>query len=536
MQRVAYFCMEYGLDPKLTLYAGGLGILAGDYMKAVAEQKVPVIGIGILWDQGYTTQVVGKDGKVQDTYAKTARERFAEVPVNVSVEVRGESVPLRVFRVTQPDVPLLLLEPKEQKDRWITARLYGGGSEDRIAQEIVLGIGGVRVLRALGEKIDAYHFNEGHAVFAAHELLREHMQAGASFAAAREKVRAQVVFTTHTPVAAGNESHDNKLLKKMGATLDLSDEQLTELGGSPYSMTVAALRLCRRANAVAQRHAETARDMWKDVSGSAQIIGITNGVHTGTWQDARVRAATVKDKPVAQRRTELRAAHRRMKQELLLEIKARTGIGLTEDALLVGFARRAATYKRAQLVFGDSARIGRLLDTQRLKLVFSGKAHPNDTEGKKLVEEIVAASKRWPGAVVFLENYDMTIGSLMTRGCDVWLNNPVPPLEASGTSGMKAAMNGVLNLSIADGWWPEGCEHGRNGWRIGADRPETLPEDAANQRDRDALYDLLENEVLPRFESLADPWSDMMLASVEMAEWRFSATRMLEDYYNQMYG
>jgi starch phosphorylase len=529
--------MEYGLEPSLTLYAGGLGILAGDYMKAAGEQRVPVTGIGLCWDEGYSAQTIGKDGKVTNHFPATPRSNLEEVNVEVTVDVRGESVPLRVYRVRHPSqCSLFLLEPKQSKDRWITRRLYGGGTEDRIAQEIVLGVGGVRLLRALAKPVDVYHFNEGHAVFAAHELLRERMSAGETFASAREAVRKEVVFTTHTPVAAGNESHPIELLLRMGANLHLTAEQLRELGGAPYSMTVAALRLCRRANAVAERHAETARSMWKDVDGSAQIIGITNGVHCETWQDARIRAATVRDKPLPQRRTEIRAAHRRMKTELLDDIHQRTGIKLNPDALLVGFARRAATYKRAHLIFSDEARIGRLLDTRRLQLVFSGKAHPNDTEGKALIEKVVAAARRWPGAVVFLENYDMTIGALMTRGCDVWLNNPVPPLEASGTSGMKAAMNGVLNLSIADGWWPEAGEHGKTGWRSGAERPETLPEDLANQRDREALYDLLENEVLPRYEAAADPWCDMMLSSVEASEWRFSATRMLEDYYNQMYG
>ncbi len=534
--RVAYFCMEYGLSPDLTIYSGGLGILAGDYMKSAGDLKLPVIGIGILWDEGYTNQTIGASGLPVDTYAKTRREALEPVDAEVRVMVKGEQVPLRVFRVTRyTDATLYLLEPREARHRWITKRLYGGDSKDRVAQEIVLGVGGVRLLRALDIDIDVYHFNEGHAVFAGHELVRERVAAGASFDRAVAEVRKNLVFTTHTPVKAGNEVHKLPMLKTMGATLGLDVDDLERLGGSPYGMTVAGLRLARKANAVAQLHGETAREMWKHVEGAADIIAITNGVHVPTWQDARVHAATVPDKSDDERARDLTDAHQTCKRELLAMIEKRCGTVFAEDKLLVGFARRAATYKRANLIFGDPKRLDKLLSSGRLQLVFSGKAHPRDDAGKQVVAKIVEATKRWPKSVAFIENYEMTVGAALTRGADVWLNNPRRPLEASGTSGMKAAMNGVLNCSILDGWWPEGCEHGVTGWKIEADHTGLKTEAARDVADRDALLDVLEDEVVPRYYDDPDAWARMMLASIAMSQWQFSTDRMIEDYYRLLY-
>jgi starch phosphorylase len=293
-------------------------------------------------------------------------------------------------------------------------------------------------------------------------------------------------------------------------------------------MTVAGLRLATHANAVSQLHGETARKMWSHVDDAAPITAVTNGVHVPTWQDARVRAAVVSEKSLGQRRGELWDAHQRMKRELVAAIADRTGSQLDEDKLLIGFARRAAQYKRAPLILGDPDRIEPLLRERKVQLVFAGKAHPADHGGKQIITDLVRAAEE-SDALVYLENYDMRIGALLTRGCDVWLNNPRRPMEASGTSGMKAAMNGVLNLSILDGWWPEGCRHGVTGWRIGQG------EDADDERDRAALYDVLESEVIPRYYGDRDAWTDMMLASVQMSSWRFSSTRMVEDYYRRLY-
>src|SRR5574338_338532 len=470
--RVAYFCMEYGLDPSFPIYAGGLGILAGDHMKSVGDLKVPLTGIGLFWDEGYTRQLIGKGGVVEDHYPKTPRDALRRVDARIEVTVRGKKVPCRAWRVDRYiSSTLYLLEPERDEDRWITQRLYGGGVEDRLAQEIVLGVGGVRLMQALGEKIDVYHFNEGHAVFAGLELLRQDVYGGVSFSERLTKLRPHVVFTTHTPVPAGNEVHDLELMRRMDAALGFTDTELELIGGDPFSMTVAGLRLSRLANGVAALHGETARDMWKDVEGAAPIISVTNGVHAPTWQDARIRAALVPEKPRDVQDAELWTAHQAMKQELIDEVERRTGVQLSPTGLLLGFARRAAAYKRADLILGDEKALRRLFD-HGVQLVYSGKAHPRDLAGKSLVGRLVEAVRKHPGKVVFLENYDMHLGALLTRGVDVWLNNPRRPLEASGTSGMKAAMNGVPNLSILDGWWPEGCEHGVTGWKIGDPDPQ----------------------------------------------------------------
>ena len=304
-------------------------------------------------------------------------------------------------------------------------------------------------------------------MFAGLELLRQHRFGGTSFEERIAKLRGHVVFTTHTPVPAGNEEHPLDLMRKQSADLGFTDDELTMIGGDPFSMTVAGLRLSRIANGVAELHGETARQMWKDVAGAAPIISITNGVHAPTWQDARIRAALVHDKPRDRQDAELWAAHQQMKAELVAEVAKRTGTYLDADKLLMGFARRAAAYKRADLILHDEKHLKKLFD-HGVQLVYAGKAHPRDTAGKALVKKIVDAAKKHIGHVVFVENYDMRVGALLTRGVDVWLNNPRRPLEASGTSGMKAAMNGVPNLSILDGWWPEGCEHGVTGWKMAA--------------------------------------------------------------------
>ena len=540
--RVAYFCMEYGLDPSFPIYAGGLGILAGDHMKSVGDLHAPVTGIGLFWDEGYTRQVIGAKGAIDDQYPKTSRDavRRVDLPKKLEVTVKGKKVALRAWKVDRfITSTLYLLEPESAADRAITKRLYGGDESDRLAQEIVLGVGGVRLLQLLGEKPDIYHFNEGHAVFAGLELLRQNVFGGKTLAEKIKKLREHVVFTTHTPVPAGNEVHDLALMKKLGADCGLSADELTQVGGAPFSMTVAGLRLARIANGVAELHAETARAMWKDVKGAAPIIAITNGVHAPTWQDARIRAALVAEKSREQQDAALWTAHQAMKQELADEVEKRTGVTLALDKLVIGFARRAAAYKRADLILGDDQALKSLFD-RGIQIVYSGKAHPRDLAGKALVSTIVAAAKKHPKHVVFLENYDMTLGALLTRGTDIWLNNPKRPLEASGTSGMKAAMNGVPNLSILDGWWPEGCEHDVTGWKIGDADPsdDAFDEKAAakiDTRDRKLLYQTLDRDVLPAYANRAK-WVAIMRASIAMSQWRFSSDRMIEDYMTKVYG
>jgi starch phosphorylase len=389
---------------------------------------------------------------------------------------------------------------------------------------MLLGIGGVRALQAMHQPVDLYHFNEGHAVFAGLELIADRMEAGMEFEEARRAVRASIVFTTHTPVPAGNETHALADLRRLGANCDLLPAELRAIGGDPFNMTVAGLRLARRANAVAQLHGETARKMWADVDGAASIIAITNGVHAGTWQDPRIPAALASDGA-------LRATRHEMKDELLADVERRTGVRLDAQALTIGFARRAATYKRPDLLLRDPERLAPLLKDRRVQLLFAGKAHPADGEGKAVIALLVETIRQWPESIVFLENYDMGLGRLLTRGCDVWLNNPRRPMEASGTSGMKAAMNGVLNLSVLDGWWPEGCMPGVTGWAIG-DGDEGPDQD---QTDLAALYDALEGEVLPAW---GEPsrWTRMMRASISMAVEKFSSDRMVREYVERLYG
>lgn len=540
LPQVAYFCMEFGLDPSLTIYSGGLGILAGDHMKSVGDLHVPVTGIGLLWDEGYTRQVLGGGDALVDQYPKTSRSALTKLDVEIEVTVRGKAVRCSAWRVNQfLRSTLYLLEPIADADRWITQRLYGGTDEDRLAQEIVLGVGGVRLLQALGHQTEVYHFNEGHAVFAGLELLRQNKYGGNTLAERMAALREHVVFTTHTPVPAGNEVHSLALMRSMNADVGFTDAELTEIGGDPFSMTVAGLRLARCANGVAALHGETARTMWKEVEGAAPILSITNGVHAGTWQDARIRAALAPGKTAAQRDAQLLQAHGDMKAELADLVLARTGVAIAPDGFLIGFARRAASYKRADLILSDEAALEQLFAEHRVQLVYSGKAHPRDTAGKAIVGKLVAAARKYPEQVIFLQNYDMTLGAALTRGCDIWLNNPRRPLEASGTSGMKAAMNGVPNVSILDGWWPEGCRHGETGWQIGEANPDddAFNDEAAaaiDARDRAALYQVLRKDVLPAFADKAR-WVQIMRASIEMSSWQFSSDRMVEDYVQRMY-
>lgn len=525
-KRVAYFCMEYGLDEELALYAGGLGILAGDHIKSAGDLHAPLVAIGLYWREGYTIQRIGEDGRPYDEFVEREYDFLHDVGVRFHVEVQGQDVECRAYRCDRyGNAPLYLIEPVDEKHRWITRRLYGGKAHDRVAQEILLGAGGVRLLRELEIPVDVYHFNEGHAVFAGLELIREEMSRGLSFHEAWERVREKIVFTTHTPVPAGNEAHDLGLLREMSASAGFTDEQMKAIGGDPFNMTVAGLRLSRLSNAVSKLHAETSRKMWEHVTDASPIISITNGVHPPTWQDRRIRQAFE-----AGDRQALWTAHTQAKAELLAEIEARTGRRLSPDTLLIGFARRAAAYKRSDLIFRDPDRIGPLLRDGKVQLVFSGKAHPQDEVGKTIVANLARLSREHPDSVIFVENYDMKVGRMMTRGCDVWLNNPIRPFEASGTSGMKAAMNGVLNFSILDGWWPEGCEHGVNGWQFG----DAYEGENRDEHDLASLFAVLEGEILPTYYGDRERWVEMMMSSIRMGE-RFSSDRMVQEYYDAMY-
>lgn len=537
LPRVAYFCMEYGLQSNFKIYAGGLGILAGDYLKGAKDHGFPIVGIGIKWKQGYGDQVIGPDGKPFDAYHNYEYDFLEDTGITVDVEIRKRNVKCKVWKTeAHGNAPLYLLDTDlpENEDTWITGQLYGWFGEDRIAQEMVLGIGGVRALRKLGIAVDTYHFNEGHALFAGFELLREEMEGvtgkkkkKVDYEAAFNKIKKKIVFTTHTPVIQGNESHPIDRILYMGANLSLTRAQLKKLGGDPFNMTVGALRLSRKSNAVAQLHGETANEMWSHVSGRSEIVAITNGVHHGTWVDPKMLEAAAAD-------TDVWKPHMDNKKAFVKFVKNKTGVQLDANKLIIGFARRAVAYKRASLIFSNPRIIGPLLKDQTVQIVFSGKSHPLDDNGKKLVAEIVAMTKKYPKSVVFLENYDMEIGAAMTRGVDVWLNNPIRPKEASGTSGMKASMNGVLNFSVLDGWWPEACNHGVNGWQIG-DAFEDEDPAVQTAHDLKALYTVLKNEVLPTYYHDRKKWKAMMQASIQSTSDAFSVKRMLDEYYDLLY-
>ena len=528
---IAYFCMEYGLHADFKNYAGGLGILAGDYMKGAKDGDYPIVGIGIKWKQGYTTQVIQKDGLPVDTYPIHEFDFLEDTGIVIDLTIRRRSVRCKVWKCDcfgNADLYLLDTDLPENEDPWITGQLYGWFGEQRIAQEMVLGIGGIRVLRKLGIAVDVYHFNEGHALFAGFELIREKMASGNTFQEAWEASRNEIVFTTHTPVVQGNESHPIDRLQYMGADMGFTREQLVTLGGEPFNMTVGGLRLSRQANAVSQLHGETAKEMWKDVEDKKEIVAITNGIHLPTWVDKKMLDL------VDGSDEDLWQQHQENKTALINYIEQKSGIAFRLDRLLIGFSRRAVPYKRSDLFFRDPEVVADWLAEKKIQLVFSGKGHPLDDEGKRIVQRLVQMQQKYPGSVVFIEDYDMLTGAMMTRGSDIWLNNPRRPKEASGTSGMKASMNGVLNLSILDGWWDEICQHGVNGWQIGdAHVPKTVEEH--DEKDKKALYKVLTEEVLPTYYQDRSKWIRMMHASIETTMAQFSVDRMLEEYYDLMY-
>jgi starch phosphorylase len=514
--------MEYGLDASFPIYSGGLGVLAGDFIKSARDLQLPLVAVGLCWERGYGRQHVGTDRQPSYDYPQVDLGFLDDTGVRVRVRVRGIEVTCAV-RVTERfgHVPLYMLEPVHPDHRWITRRLYEAGTDVRLAQEMLLGIGGVRALNWLGLEVETYHFNEGHAVFAGIELIAERMEGGMTFPRAWAETRSRIVFSTHTPVPAGNEEHHLKDLRRMGACLELSGSEMRAIGGDPFNMTVAGLRLARAANAVSQLHGETANAMWAGVEGAAPILAITNGVHLGSWQAEAVRRAV--DDPAA-----LESARRAMRADLAGEVLKRTGQSLDADALVIGVARRAAAYKRSDLVLRDEEWLRSLLERHNIQILFAGKAHPDDAAGQAIVARLVSAQARFPGRVLFIENHDLALARHLTRGCDVWLNNPIRPLEACGTSGMKAALNGVLNLSILDGWWAEACEHGVNGWAIGDERTS---DDA---RDLASLQQVLESEVLPAWQDRTR-WGVMMRSSIEVAEQRFTSDRMVREYFDRLY-
>ncbi len=603
---IAYFSAEFGLTESLGIYAGGLGILAGDHLKSASDLGLPFIGVGLLYQQGYFRQYLNPDGWQQELYPEndfynlpvTLERELSGKPLAVEVEYPGRLVKAQVWRAQVGRVPLYLLdtnlEDNRPDDRDITDQLYGGDHDMRIRQEILLGIGGIRALEALGLRPSVCHMNEGHSAFLALERIRRLMdEHGLSFAEAREAASAGHVFTTHTPVPAGIDWFHPDLVDHYFSfyypKLGLARHQFLGLGrldpndaSGYFCMAILAMRLANRVNGVSQLHGRVSREMWQEVwpqvpVAEVPILGITNGIHARSWishdmadlfdrylgprwverpadQSVWQRVMRIPDEELwrthERRRERLVAfSRRRLRRQLEKRGSRPSEISLAEEvldpeALTIGFARRFATYKRATLLFHDIERLARIVsDRDRpVQIIFAGKAHPKDNPGKELIRQIIHHARRleFRNRVVFIEDYDMVVARYLLQGVDVWLNTPRRPHEASGTSGMKATANGALNLSVLDGWWAEGYTP-ETGWAIG--RGEEYDDDQRDYQDRveaNAMYDLLEKEIVPLFyergrDGLPRGWIAKMKAAMRDHAGVFNTNRMVREYTERCY-
>jgi starch phosphorylase len=540
--KIAYFSAEIGVSPSLHTYSGGLGILAGDHIKAAADQELDLVAITLLYKEGYFKQRMDEDGNQTEAYPRFSPNPLLEkLDQQVSIPLRGREVKLDIWKYEfiayhGNTVPVYLLdsdvEGNHPEDRTITLRLYSGDKDHRILQEAILGFGGVRALRAMGYKdFDTYHMNEGHCAFLTLELLKE-------FNGDEAEVRKRCVFTTHTPVPAGHDHFGYPRVNKLLGELIPADLQLPSMVmNSRVHMTELGLYYSRAANGVSELHGHIARDQFPQFN----IGHITNGVfhrywvgkifrevfdrHFPDWRINPERLLEVDSIPDE----EIVFAHRSQKGFLLDYANAQSQRALAFQRLTIGFARRAAEYKRARLIFRDPDRLARIAG-HKIQLIFAGKAHPNDEKGKQILRDIVQQAHSLFGKVkiVFLENYNMWLGRLITSGVDVWLNTPLRPNEASGTSGMKATLNGVPNLSILDGWWAEACEDGVNGWAIGN------PDEANDEADADHLYRILEEQVIPTYYDDPQRWIQIRREAIKTGV-RFTAHRMVKEYREKLY-
>lgn len=527
---IAYFSMEFGLHNDFKIYAGGLGILAGDYLKAAKDNNLPVIGIGIKWKQGYVEQHVEDDNKIVDAFHNNDYSFLKDTKIKINVKIRDRDVWCKIWKVdtfNNSELYLLDTDLPENYDRWITGQLYGWFEEERIAQEMVLGIGGVRALRALHKDVNLYHLNEGHTVFATFELIKEKMELGCDKHDALSMTRNQTVFTSHTAAFEGAEFHGLNILEYMGAFNGLDRDFVKEIGGEPFNMVAASLKLSRKANGVSLMHSKLTKDMWKGLEKKCEIINITNGIHIKTWADEEILNAYYK-------KNDIWKFHMNNKQNLINYIESVSGVKFNINKLLIGFSRRAAVYKRADLIFKNEEIIAPLLKNKTIQMVFSSKAHPLDYAGKEIIKHILEMQKKYPEAIVFIENYDMYKGSIITKGVDVWLNNPRINKETCGTSGMQAAINGILNLSTLGGWWAEAYSEGNNGFKIG-DQFTLEDIEEQDKNDAESLYDVLLNKVIDIYYNDSDKWKSMMYSSIKTVIDNFSSDRMIKAYYENLY-
>ncbi len=598
---VAYFSAEFGLHRSLPIYSGGLGVLAGDHCKEASDIGLPFVAVGFLYEMGYFRQRITPDGWQEASYPHFEPEEVAirqalcddKTCLFVPVDLNDQTVHLKVWRVEVGHAHLYLMDADNDRnapwERELTRRLYGGDQEMRIQQEIVLGIGGMRVIRALGIEPLAYHLNEGHSAFLVLERARELVEAGCSFEEAQEQVRATTLFTTHTPVPAGHDVFHYHLIEKYFHNtwnqLGLNREAFLELGHHEnnrhgFNMTALAMRMCGRRNAVSELHGEVSRRMWQSLwpareQDEVPIDHVTNGIHVPSWiggamyrlyrkhvspdwverhDDPRLweRILDVPDDELWNAHVHLkgklmtfmreRSRRRRMEGAMTPEQVLCSGTFLDPDALTIGFARRFATYKRATLLFHDLERLKRMLhDRYRpVQFIFSGKAHPADDAGKRLLQEIYNTAKdpSTGGRIAFIEDYDLQVARYLVQGVDVWLNTPRRPHEASGTSGQKVALNGIPNLSVLDGWWAEGY-NGANGWAISSDHRYEHPA-TQDTADAESLYDLLENEVVPLFyerdsDDVPRAWARVMKEAIRTAVPVFCTRRMVKEYTETFY-
>ncbi|MEX2156713.1 MAG: alpha-glucan family phosphorylase [Gemmatimonadales bacterium] len=591
---IAYFCAEFGLHNSVPIYSGGLGLLAGDHCKAASDLGVPLVGVGLFYTKGYSDQRLRLDGWQEDAderfdLATTPLERAGGSkgdPCLATVQMLGRTVRIGAWRVMVGRVPIFLLDTdhpeNDPADRGLSQRLYAGGPDHRLRQEWLLGVGGVRVLRALGYDPAMWHANEGHAAFMPVERVRELVTRGTPFDEAVRRVRATSVFTTHTPVPAGHDTFSLEQVEQcigpVWQEMGVSREQFMRLGAHPvldhgrFHMSVAAIRLSARVNAVSRRHGEESRQIWRalwpDREAARVPIGhVTNGIHVATWMAndlmalmgarlgpdwlQRVDEPALWDRVLQLDDAALWTVHTQLKANLMRSIREQArrrwadqwkealhlvgaGTLLDPEALTIGFARRFATYKRADLLFRDPDRLQRLLVNpwRPVQIVFAGKAHPEDEPGKKILQRVYNHTReaRFEGRIAIIEDYDMHVAHRLVQGVDLWLNLPRPPLEACGTSGMKAGVNGVPQLSTLDGWWHEGYD-GRNGWAI-PQAPSGADVDAS---DADALYRQLEAEVVPLFydrdaQGIPRGWVDKMKHAIRVSGQRFNAHRMVREY------
>ena len=597
---VAYFCAEFGLHSSVPIYSGGLGVLAGDHCKSASDLVIPFVGIGLFYRKGYFDQQVSPEGWQEDSDDIVDPDTTPLMPVEgpdgkpwlTVVETFGRPVHVRAWTMTVGRAPLYLLdtdlEVNHPDDRGVTSKLYSGGYDMRLRQEWILGIGGVRVLRALGITPGCWHANEGHAAFMLLERVRELVVGGASFEAAREEVRRTTIFTTHTPVPAGHDRFDVEQVRGCAGADFLADfgdarEDALATGVRPlqsptvFEMTVLALRLAGHVNGVAKRHGAVSREIWRDLWGDRPVdevpIGsITNGVHLATWLanpmmrlfdhhlghdwGMRLEDPEIWDAVMGLDARELWSTHKELKSVLVHHLREEARRRWTHEyreaaqvvaagaladpsAFTIGFARRFATYKRADLLFRDKQRLKKILTDPRrpVQLIISGKAHPADDPGKEVLQSLYhfARDPMFEGRVVFLEDYGMQLAHMLVQGVDLWLNVPLVPREACGTSGMKAALNGVPQLSTLDGWWEEGYT-GRNGWAI----PKARADEDADAVDAEHLYRLLEDEVVPMWydrdsHGVPRAWMQRMKESIRVAGKRFTARRMLQEYAERYY-